>query len=158
MTRTARLKSAERGDLTTVLPWLMEYTQGTTTRLQGPAHKTTDAAMFERAALACQHQGGITVTACGLLGGPRAPGDEATWVIVKTKFPEEDQNLRSGSSGGSWGASVTEPEEVSGPTWRPLGEFNPQVAFEVIYSRNQEQSDGLRFSHLQSIIRTQFGQ
>ena len=101
---------------------------------------------------------GIGVIARGLLAEPRARGNEAAWTMVKTKFPEEDQNLRSGSSGGSWGASVTEPEEVSGPTWRPLGEFNPQVAFEVIYSRNQEQSDGLRFSHLQSIIRTQFGQ
>ena len=105
----------------------MEYTQGTTTRLQGPAHKTTDAAMFERAALACQHQGGITVTACGLLGGPRAPGDEATWVIVKTKFPEEDQTSVQEAAAVARVASVTEPEEGSGPTWRPEGEFNPQV-------------------------------
>ena len=56
---------------------------------------------------------------------------------------------------------MTEPEEGSGPTWRPEGEFNPQVAFEVIYSHNilsGAESDGLRFSHLQPIIRTKFGQ
>ena len=56
---------------------------------------------------------------------------------------------------------MTEPEEGSGPTWRRWGEVNPQVAFEVINSRNALSgagSDGLRFSHLQSIIRTQFGQ
>ena len=57
-------------------------------------------------------------------------------------------------------AGVTEPEEGSGPTWRPDGEFNPQVVFEVINSRNALSgagSDSLRFSHLQFIIRTQFG-
>ena len=56
---------------------------------------------------------------------------------------------------------MTEPEEGSGPAWRPEGEFYPQVAFEVINSRNALSgagSDGLRFSHLQSMIRTQFGQ
>ena len=40
-------------------------------------------------------------------------------------------------------------------------QFNPQVAFEDINSCNalsEAGSDGLRFSHLQSIIRTQFGQ
>ena len=39
--------------------------------------------------------------------------------------------------------------------------FNPQVAFEVTNSRNALSgagSDDLRFSCLQSIIRTQFGQ
>ena len=35
MSRTERFKSAERGDLTTILPWLMEYTEGTATRLRG---------------------------------------------------------------------------------------------------------------------------
>ena len=80
---------------------------------------------------------------------------------VKKKFPEEDRNSVQAAAVAARVASVTEPEKGSGPTWRPEGEFNPQVAFEVINSRNALSgvgSDGLRFSHLQSIIRTQFGQ
>ena len=34
MSRTERFKSAERGDLITILPWFMEYTEGTATRLR----------------------------------------------------------------------------------------------------------------------------
>ena len=44
----------------------------------------------------------------------------------------------------------TEAEEGSGPTWRPKGEFNPQVGFDVVNSRNalsRAGSDDLRFSH-----------
>ena len=87
MSRTARFKSAERGDLT-ILPWLMDYTEGTKTCLREPARDATDAAKFERAASACRHQGVITVAARGLLTEPRAPGSEATWTIVKAKFLE----------------------------------------------------------------------
>ena len=160
MSRTERFKSAERGDLTTILPWLMEYTEGTATRLRGAARKATDAAKFERAARACRHQGGITVAARSLLTEPCTPGNEATWTTAKAKFPE-DRNSVQAAAAAARVASVTEPEEGSGPTWRPEGEFNPQVAFEVIYSHNilsGAESDGLRFSHLQPIIRTKFGQ
>ena len=52
MSRTERFKSAEREDLTMILPWLIEYTEGTATRLRGPAREATDATKFERAALA----------------------------------------------------------------------------------------------------------
>ena len=55
MSRTARFKSAKRGKLTTILPWLMEYIEGTATCLRGSEHKATDAAKFERAASACRH-------------------------------------------------------------------------------------------------------
>ena len=161
MSRTERFKSAERGDLTTILPWLMEYTEGTATRLRGAAHEATDAAKFERAASAWRHQGGITVVARWFLAEPRAPGNETTWTIVEAKFPEEDRTSVQAAAAAARVASVTEPEEGSGPTWRPEGEFNPQVAFEVIYSHNilsGAESDGLRFSHLQPIIRTKFGQ
>ena len=51
---------------------------------------------------------------------------------------------------------MTGQEERSSPTWRPKGDFNPQVAFEVINSHNAQPgagSDGLRFLHLQYIIR-----
>ena len=58
MSRTEGFKSAERGDLTTIFPWLMEYTEGTATRLRGPAREATDAAKFENAESACRHQGG----------------------------------------------------------------------------------------------------
>ena len=46
------------------------------------------------------------------------------------------------------------------PNWCPEEEFDSQVALDVINSRNALSgagSDGLRFSHLQSIIRTGFG-
>ena len=157
MSRTAKFKSVERADLTTILPWLMEYAEGTATRLRGPAREATDAAKFKSAASACRHPGGITIAARGLLEGPRAPRNEVTWTIVKVKFPEDDQNSVQETATAARVASVTEPEEGRGPTWRPEGEFNPQVAFEVINSRSAlsgSGSDGLRFSHLQSIIRT----
>ena len=54
-TNESRFKSAEGGDLTTILPWLMECTEVTATRLRGPAREATDAAKFERAASACRH-------------------------------------------------------------------------------------------------------
>ena len=107
------------------------------TRLRGPEHEATDVAKFERAASACRHQGGITVAARSLLAETRAPGNEATWTTVKAKFPGEDRNSVQAAAAAARAASVTESEEGSGPTWRPEGEFNPQVAFEVINSRNE---------------------
>ena len=127
MSRTERFKSAERGGLTTILPWLMQYTEGTATRFRGPAREATDAAKFERAVSACRHQGGMTVAARILLAEPRAPGNEATWTTVKAKLPEEDRNSLQAASAAASVASVTEPEEGSGPARRPEGEFNPQV-------------------------------
>ena len=87
MSRTARFKLVEHGDLTTILPWIMENTEGTATLLRGLARKATDATKFERAASTYRHQGGITVAASGLLAEPRAPGNAVTWTIVKAKFP-----------------------------------------------------------------------
>ena len=78
---------------------------------------------------------------------------------MTAKFLEEDRNSVQAATAAARVASVTEPEEGRGPTWRPEGEFNPQVAFEVINSRSAlsgSGSDGLRFSHLQSIVGTQF--
>ena len=161
MSRTARFKSAERGDPTTMLPWLMEHTKGTAIRFRRPTPEATDAAKFKRAALACRHQWEITVAADGLLAEPRALGSEATWIKVNALFPEEYRSSVQEAASAARVASVTKPEEGSGPTWRPEGEFNPQVAFEVTNYRNVLSgagSDGLRFSHLQSIIRIEFGQ
>ena len=67
------------------------------------------------------------------------------------KIPEEDRNSVQEAAAAARAASLTEPEEGSGPTWRPEGELNPQLAFEVINSRNALSgagSDVLRFSHL----------
>ena len=125
MSRTASFKSAERGDLTTILPWLMEYAEGTATRLRGPAREATDSAKFERATSACRDQGGKTVAARGLLAETRAPGNEATWTMVKAEFSEEDRNSVQEAVAAARMASVTEPAEGSGPTWRPGGEFSP---------------------------------
>ena len=49
------------------------------------------------------------------------------------------------------GTSVSDSEEESGSKWCPEDEFDPQVALEVINSRNSLSgagSDGLRFSHI----------
>ena len=80
---------------------------------------------------------------------------------MKVKLLEDRRNSVQAAAAAARLASVTEPKEGSGSTWRPEGEFNPQVTLEVINSRNARSraaSDGLRFSHLQSIIRTQFGE
>lgn len=115
MGRAARFKSAERENLATTLPWPMEYTEGTATHIRGPAREATEAAKFERAASPCRHQGGIPVAAHGLLAEPRAPGHEATWAIVKVKFPEEDRSPVQESVAAARVASVIEPEKGSGP-------------------------------------------
>ena len=54
MSRTARFKSAERGDLNTIFPWLMEYTEGMAIRPRGAPREATGAAKFERTASACR--------------------------------------------------------------------------------------------------------
>ena len=106
---------------------------------------------------------GATVAARGLLADPRAPGNESAWtaLVVKTKFSEEDRNSVQEAVAAARVASVTEPEEGSDPTWRPEGEFSPMMASNVINSRNAlsgVRREGLRLSHLQSIISTQFRQ
>ena len=75
-------------------------------------------------------------------------------------FPEESQACVSEAASAAVAASSSEQEEGSVPNWRPEEEFDPQVDLEVINSRNALSgagSDGLRFSHLQSIIMTSFG-
>ena len=160
MKRRERFASAERGDLTLLLPWLMEYTRRTSTRQSGQAREETDAHMFNGASSACRHRGGVTVAARSLLAEPRAPGNEETGERVKARFAEEDQTRVSEAAAAAVAASSFDPEEGSGPNWRLGEEVDPQVALEVINSHNalsNAGSDGPRFSHLQSIIRTVFG-
>ena len=158
--RRERFAYIESGDITFILPWLMEYTSQASTRRREPTYKTTDAAKHERASSACRQSGGMSVAAGSFLAEPRAPGDKVTWERVKAKFPGEDRASVSESATEAVAASSTEPEEVSVSNWRPEKEFDSQVALDVINSRNALSgagSDGLRFSHLQSIIRTGFG-
>ena len=159
MKRRERFASAERGDLTLLLPWLMEYTRRTSMRQIGQAREETDADMFKRASSACRHRGGVTVAARSLLAEPRALGNEQTWEHVNSKFPEEKQACVSEAAAAAVATSSIDQEEGSVPNWRPEEEFDPQVALEVINSRNALSgagSDDLRFSHLKSIIRTGF--
>ena len=102
----------------------------------------------------------MAVAAHSLLAEPRAPGNEETWMRVKSKFPQENQTCGCEAAAAAVAKSSTNQEEGSVPNWRTEEEFDPQVALEVINSRNALSgagSDGLRFSHLQSIIRTGFG-
>ena len=104
--------------------------------------------------------GGVTAATRSLLAEPRAPGGEPTWERVKAKFPDKDQTSISEAAAASVEASGSGSQEGSGPKWRPEGEFDPQVTLEVINSRNALSGagrDSLRFFHLQSIIRADFG-
>ncbi|MEP5375856.1 MAG: hypothetical protein ABJQ14_08710 [Hyphomicrobiales bacterium] len=90
----------------------------------------------------------------------RLPGKEDACKIVKANLPDEDPSSVQEAAAAGKAANLTEPEKGSGPTWRPEGKFNSQVAFEVINSRNERSGagiDNLRFSHRQSVSRTQFG-
>ena len=86
------------------------YTEGTATRLRGPAREATDATKVERTASACRHRGGMTVAARGLLAEPRVPGNEATWTTENAKFLEEGRNSVQATAAAARLASVTEPE------------------------------------------------
>ena len=100
------------------------------------------------------------MAARNLLAEPCAPGNEETWEPVKIKFPEGHQTCVPEAASAAVAASSSDPEKGCGPNWRPEEEFDPQVALEAINSRNALSgagSGGLRFSHLQSIIRTGFG-
>ena len=138
----------------------MGYTRRASARRSNPAHEATGEAKFKGHHQSAATRGGATVATRSLLAEPRAPGSEATWERVKAKFSDEDQTSIYESAVAVVEASASDSEKVSGPNWRPEGEFDPQVALEVINSRKALSgagSDGLRFSHLQSIIRTDFG-
>ena len=117
--RREGVTSAEHGDLTVLLPWLMEYTRRTSTRQSGQAREETGPDMFKRVSSACHHPGGVTVAARSLLAEPRAPGNEEMWEQVKAKFPEDDQICVSKAAAVAVAASSSDPEERSGPNWRP---------------------------------------
>ena len=126
VTRRERFASVERGDITLLLPWLMGYTRRASARRSDLAHEATDEAKLKRASSACRHPGGVTVATRSLLTEPRAPGNEATWEHVIDKFPDEDQTSVSEEATAAVAASASDPEEESGPNWRPDEEFDPR--------------------------------
>lgn len=76
----------------------------------------------------------------------------------KGKFPEKGHAFVSKAVAVT--ASITEPDEKSGPKRRLEEEFDLKEAVEAINSRNllsATGSDGLHFSYLRSIAKTGFG-
>ena len=129
MTRRETFASVERGDIILLLSWLMGYTRRASTRRSNPAHEATDDAKFKKASSACRYSEGVTLAARSLLAEPRAPGSEATWERVIDKFPYENQTSVSEAAKAAVAARAFDPEEGSGPKWRPDEEFDPQVAW-----------------------------
>ena len=85
------------------------------------------------------------------LRGTACAGERGNVGARKAKFPE-NQACISEAAAAAVATSSSHQEEGSVPNWRPEEEFDPQVALEVINSRNALSGagrDGLRFSHLQ---------
>ena len=99
--------SVERGDITIFLPWLMGYTRRASARCRDPAHE----AKVKRASSACHDPEGVTVAVLSLPTESRAPGREATWGLVKPKFPGEDQTSVSEAAVAAVVASASDSEE-----------------------------------------------
>ena len=82
------------------------------------------------------------MAARSLLVDPRAPGSEETWERVKARFPEEDETCVSEAAAAAVAASSSDLEEGSSPSWHSEEEFDPQVALEIIHSRNAPSGAG----------------
>ncbi|CAB1109091.1 unnamed protein product [Ectocarpus sp. CCAP 1310/34] len=157
--RIAR-KKRFRGDISSVLPWLIEYTKAASARSRGPAREDTPDDKFKRAAQACRHSGGVKDAASAPLADQPSPGNDETWARLKAKFPHEDPVQVEQAIAEAITASRTEEEEGSAPRWRPETEFDPQVFLQVINRRSSNSgadNDGQRFSHLTSIVNTKIG-
>ena len=126
MKQRERFTSAERDDLTILLPCIMEPTRRTSTRQSGQIRKATDADMLKRASSACRHPGRVTEAIRTLLVELHAPGSVETRERVKAKFPEEDQTCVSEriGSGGQKFLRLREGEwskQAPGGSVRPTG-------------------------------------
>ena len=117
MKRCQRFVSAERGERTLLLPWLMEYARRTPTRQSGQSREETDADMFKKASSTCRHPGGVTVAARSLLVGPRAPGNRKRERANESKVPGGGSDIRLRSSSGSSGRKFLRP---GGREWSQL--------------------------------------
>ena len=155
----ARYKSLERGDISQVLPWLIEYTRAAATRHRGTPDEQSEDQRFKRASAACRHAGGIKDTARVLLAEPRSPGSEDTWTRLQAKFPFQDSGAIDAAIAEALLESET-AETVNTPRWRPEQEFNPHTLTEVANSRSANSgagNDRQRFAHIKSIANTVVG-
>ena len=108
MKRRESFASAERGDLTLSVLWLMEYTRRTSTMQIGQAHEETDADMLKRALSACRHREGD----CGSTQPPRGTaraGERGNVGARKSKVPGGEPGLRLRSCSGSGGSKFLRP-------------------------------------------------
>ncbi len=159
VSRKERFKSMERGDISQLLPWLIDYTKATATRhREGDVEESKDQ-RFKRASAACRHSGGIKDAARALLAEPRSPGTEATWTRLQSKFPHEDpEAINEAITQALTECEMTETDST--PRWRPEQEFNPHTLIEVANSRSSNSgagNDGHRFAHIKSIANTVCG-
>ena len=161
VTRKGRYAALRRGDISSLLPWLMDYTKARRPRRRGAAQEATPEHKYNRAAQACRHSGGVKDAARALLAEQPSPGNDATWERLRAKFPDEDPASVEQAIEDAIAESRIEDEEGSVPRWRPEQEFDPKVLIAVIKSRSSNSgagNDGQRFSHLKSIVNTKIGQ
>lgn len=154
VTRIERYKALKRGDISSLLPWLIDYTKAASARSRDEVPEETQEDKFKRAEQACCHSGGAKDAARALLAEPRSPGNDETWERLKTKFPHEDPAAVEQAVAEAIVESRIEEEEGTSARWRPDHEFDPQTLFAVINNRSSDSgagNDGLRFSHLKSI-------
>ena len=86
VTRKGRYAALRRGDISSLLPWLMDYTKARRPRRRGAAQEATPEDKYKRAAQACRHSGGVKDAARALLAEQPSPGNDATWERLRAKF------------------------------------------------------------------------
>lgn len=132
MTRKGRYEALKRGDISSLLSWLMEYTKARRPRSRGAATEATPEDKYKRASQACRHSGGVKDAARALLAEQPSPGNDATWEHLRAKFPDEDPASVEQAIADAIAESRIEDEEGGAPRWRPEYEFDPQVLIAVI--------------------------
>jgi len=135
VTRKEHYQALRRGDISSILPWLMEYTKAARTRNRGPTQEETQEDKFKRAAQACRHSGGVKDAARTLLAEQRSPGNDDTWERLKAKFPQEDPAAVEQAIADAIAEARAGEEDGSVLRWRPECEFDSKVLFDVISSR-----------------------
>ena len=158
--RRESLASVERGGITLLLPRQMGYTRRASARRSDPAHEATDEAKFKKASSACRHPGRVTCSSTQPSRGTTSARQRGNVGMGEGEIPQRRSTSVIEAAVAAVEVSASDSEERSSPKWRPEEELDPQVTLEVIDSRSALSgagSDCLSFSHLQSIIRTDFG-
>lgn len=83
VTRKARYEALKRGDISSILPWLMEYTKARRPRSRGAAQEATPEDKYRRAPQACRHSVGVKDATRALLAEQPSPGNDATWERLR---------------------------------------------------------------------------